>query len=121
VVAEDNLVVGYYSLTVGQVDKIAVPDRIGKGMGNYPVPVVILARLAVRTDYQGRSIGSGMLKDAMRRTLVISAEVGVRAILTHPVDDNACVFYKKYGFESSPLREKQLLLLLKDARKIIMN
>lgn len=118
VVAEDDgRVAGYFSLTVGQVDTLEAPERIRKGMGQYPVPVVILARLAVSREHQGLGIGVGMLQDAIRRTLVIAEQAGVRALLTHPIDEDAARFYTRFGFVVSPLREQQLLLLLKDARR----
>lgn len=112
VVSDDDKVVGYYSLAVGQVDTLEAPERIRKGMGQYPIPVVILARLAVSNSYQGRGIGRGLLQDAIRRTLVIADQVGVRALLAHPIDENATRFYLRFGFIASPLREQQLLLLL---------
>jgi predicted N-acetyltransferase YhbS len=86
-------------------------------MGQYPIPVVILARLAVSTPDQGRGVGFGLLQDAIRRTLVIAEQAGIRAMLTHPIDAAAASFYARFGFVASPLREQQLLLLLKDARK----
>jgi GNAT superfamily N-acetyltransferase len=116
---DDDRVAGYFSLTVGQVDTLEAPERIRKGMGQYPVPVVILARLAVSQEHQGRGIGVGMLQDAIRRTLMIAEQAGVRAMLTHPIDEDAARFYTRFGFITSPLREQQLLLLLKDARKVV--
>ena len=117
VVVDDDRVAGYFSLTVGQVDTLEAPERIRKGMGQYPVPVVILARLAVSTQDQGRGIGFGMLQDAIRRTMLIAEQAGIRAMLTHPIDADAARFYTRFGFIASPLREQQLLLLLKDARR----
>ncbi|AUN93913.1 GNAT family N-acetyltransferase [Pseudazoarcus pumilus] len=118
VVAEDdNRVAGYFSLTVGQVDTLEAPERIRKGMGQYPLPVVILARLAVCAQDQGRCIGLGLLQDAIRRTMLIAEQAGIRAMLTHPIDEQAARFYTRFGFIASPLREQQLLLLLKDARR----
>lgn len=116
VVADDDRVAGYFSLTVGQVDTLEAPERIRKGMGQYPVPVVILARLAVSLQDQGRGIGFGILQDAIRRTLLIADQAGIRAMLTHPIDEEASNFYTRFGFIASPLRKQQLLLLLKDAR-----
>jgi predicted N-acetyltransferase YhbS len=110
-------VIGYFSLTVGQIDTLDVPDRIRKGMGQYPIPVAILARLAVSKDHQGRGIGIGLLQDAIRRSLLIAEQAGIRAMLTHPIDDEAARFYRRFGFIASPLQEQQLLLLLKDARR----
>lgn len=117
VVADDDRVAGYFSLTVGQVDVLDAPERVRKGMGQYPVPVVILARLAVSAQDQGRGIGFGLLQDAIRRTMLIAEQAGIRAMLTHPIDHDAAKFYARFGFIASPLRESQLLLLLKDARR----
>lgn len=119
VVVEGGRVVGYFSLAVGQADAMEVPDRIRKGMGSYPIPVVILARLAVSLQDQGKGIGIGMLQEAIRRTIAIADQAGVRALLTHPIDEEASRFYRRFGFESSPIREQQLLLLLKDARRLL--
>jgi GNAT superfamily N-acetyltransferase len=117
VVADGARVAGYFSLTVGQVDTLDAPERIRKGMGQYPVPVVILARLAVSRQDQGRGMGFGLLQDAIRRTMLIAEQAGIRAMLTHPIDEEAAKFYTRFGFIASPLREQQLLLLLKDARR----
>jgi GNAT superfamily N-acetyltransferase len=120
VVTEGARVVGYYSLAVGQIDTLEASDRVRKGMGGYPVPVVILARMAVARQDQGRGIGVGMLQDAIRRTLIVAEQAGVRALLTHPIGDEAARFYLRFGFETSPAREQQLLLLLKDARRLLL-
>ena len=117
VVVDDDRVAGYFSLTVGQIDTLDAPERIRKGMGQYPLPVVILARLAVSTTDQGRGIGVGLLQDAIRRTMLIAEHAGIRAMLTNPIDEDATRFYTRFGFIASPLREQQLLLLLKDARR----
>ena len=73
VVADNDRVADYFSLTVGQVDTLEAPERIRKGMGQYPVPVMILARLAVSQHDRGRGIGSGLLQDAIRRTMLIAS------------------------------------------------
>lgn len=117
VVTDDDRMAGYFSLTVGQVDTLDAPPRIRQGMGQYPLPVVILARLAVSLQDQGRGIGFGLLQDAIRRTLLIAEQAGIRALLTHPIDEAAARFYTRFGFVASPLREQQVLLLLKDARR----
>ena len=119
VINDVDRIAGYFSLTVGQVDSLDAPERVRKGMGHYPIPVVLLVRLAVALQDQGRGIGVGMLQEAIRRTLMIADQAGVRAILTHPIDDDAARFYLRFGFEASPIREQQLLLLLKDARKLV--
>jgi GNAT superfamily N-acetyltransferase len=118
-VVDDQRIAGYYSLAVGQIDSLDAPERVRKGMGNYPIPVVILARLAVSMVDQGRGIGVGLLQDAIRRTLMVADQAGVRALLTHPIDESAARFYLRFGFEVSPVREQQLILLLKDARRLL--
>lgn len=117
VVCAGERVVGYFSLTVGQIDTLEVPERIRRGMGQYPIPLVILARLAVDLDYQGQGLGFSLLQDAIRRTLAIAEQAGIRALLTHPIDAGAEAFYRRFGFEPTPENERQLLLLLKDARR----
>lgn len=119
VVADDARVAGYFSLTVGQIDTLESPERIHKGIGRYPAPVVILARLAVSRKDQGHGIGFGLLQDAIRRTMLIAEQAGIRAMLTHPINEQAARFYTRSGFIASPLREQQLLLVLKDARKYV--
>ena len=69
---------------------------------------------------QGRGIGLGLLQDAIRRTMLIAEQAGIRAMLTHPIDEDAARFYIRFGFVASPLRERQLLLLLKDARRWVL-
>jgi GNAT superfamily N-acetyltransferase len=120
VITEGQRLVGYYSLAVGQIDTLEAPDRVRKGMGAYPIPVVILARLAVAMQDHGRGVGIGMLQDAIRRTVAIAEQAGVRALLTHPIDEDAARFYLRFGFEASPLQEQQLVLLLKDARRLLV-
>jgi predicted N-acetyltransferase YhbS len=119
VATDEDQVLGYFSLTVGQIDTFDVPERMRKGMGHYPLPVVLLARLAVSTSAQGRGLGWGLLQDAIARTVLISEQAGVRAMLTHPLDQEAAAFYTRFGFVPSPLRAQQLLLLLKDARQLL--
>lgn len=119
VVLDSGAVAGYFSLAVGQVDTLEAPERVRKGMGRFPIPVVVLARLAVALPHQGKGIGVGMLQEAIRRTLVMAEHAGVRALLTHPIDEAAARFYSRFGFEASPMREQQRILLLKDARRLI--
>lgn len=118
VTCNQNRVAGYYSLTVGQIDTLEAPDRIRRGMGQYPIPLVILARLAVDLDYQKRGLGFSLLQDAITRTVAIADQAGIRALLTHPIDAAADAFYRRFGFEPTPLQERQLILLLKDARRL---
>jgi len=88
-------------------------------MGQYPIPLVILARLAVDLDYQKQGLGFSLLQDAIMRTVAISEQAGIRALLTHPIDAEAEAFYRRFGFEPTPAHDRQLILLLKNARRYI--
>lgn len=81
--------------------------------------MVILARLAVSVVDQGRGIGFGLLQDAIRRTMLIAEQAGIQAMLIRPIDEEAARFYTRFRFIASPLRKQQLLLLLKDAKKVV--
>ncbi len=78
---DGDRVAGYYSLTVGQIDTLEAPDRVRKGMGQYPIPLIILARLAVDLDYQGRGLGCSLLQDAIHRAITVAEHAGIRAML----------------------------------------
>ena len=116
VVPRANKVAGYYSLAAGSVRKDESPARIGKGLANHPIGVILLARLAVDRSEQGTGLGRALLVDALSRAAMAADTIGARAILVHAIDDQAIAFYKKFGFEPSPLDPKQLMLLMKDLR-----
>ena len=117
VVADDDRAAGYFSLTVGQIDTLEAPERVRRGMGQYPIPPIILARLAVDLDYQKRGLGFSLLQDAIRRAVAVAEHAGIRALLTHPLDTEAEAFYRRFGFEPIPDNARALILLLKDARR----
>ncbi|WP_043538937.1 GNAT family N-acetyltransferase [Salinarimonas rosea] len=112
-------VVGYYSLTVGSVDPAHVPRRVAKGLARHPIPVMLLARLAVDTDEQGRGVGSEMLRDALLRTQRAADHAGIRAGLVHAKDAAARDWYARYDFEPSPSDPYHLFMLLKDVRALL--
>ncbi len=112
-------VVGFYSLVVGEIAYADATARLTKGMARHAVPVMLLARLAIATGYQGKGLGSGMLKDALVRTLQAADLAGIRALVVHAKDDQASGFYERYGFARSPTDAHHLYILLKDARKTL--
>lgn len=114
-------VVGYYSLAAGSVDKAQVPERVAKGVPHHPIPVVLLARLAVELKFQGQGVGKGLLRDALQRTMSAAEVIGVRAILVHAKDQEAFDFYTKFGFTPSPTNQLHLMLLLKDLRRTLQS
>jgi GNAT superfamily N-acetyltransferase len=114
----DAEVIGFYSLVVGEVAYADAPERLTTGLARHPVPIMLLARLAVRTDWQGRGIGAGLLKDAMRRTLQAADIGGIRAFAVHAKDAPARRFYEHFDFLASPTDPLHLFLLIKDLRRI---
>lgn len=112
-------VVAYYSLAVGAVQWNEVPERVRKGLARHPVPVMLLARLAVDRQAQGSGIGKGLLKDAILRTLQAADIAGIRAILVHAKDAGARQWYERFDFEPSPTDPLHLFLMIKDARLLI--
>ena len=120
VVCRRKRVVGYYSLAVGSVEPEVVPERIKKGLlARHPIPIMVLARLAVDIRCQGRDIGKGLLKDAILRTLQAAEFAGIRAIFVNAKDDKARGFYERFDFDPSPVDPLQLMLLIKDAEKTV--
>lgn len=114
----DADVIGFTSLVVGEVAYGDAPERLTKGLARHPVPIMLLARLAVRNDWQGRGIGAGLLKDAMRRTLQAADIGGIRAFAVHAKDAPARRFYEHFDFVASPTDPLHLFLLIKDIRRI---
>lgn len=118
VVCSSGRVVGYYALASGAVALTAAPGRIRRNMPD-PVPVIILGRLAVDRDWQGKSIGRSLLRDSILRTLQAAEIAGIRAILVHAISDDARRFYERYGFTPSPLDPLTLMLSVAAARKTL--
>jgi GNAT superfamily N-acetyltransferase len=112
--AQQHRVVGYHALTAAGLEREAATPRVIKGMPRYPVPVVLLARLAVDVSVTGRGLGAWLLRDAMLRTLAAADTIGVRALLVHAADDDARRFYLRHGLEPSPSDPMHLMILLKD-------
>jgi GNAT superfamily N-acetyltransferase len=116
---EQARVVGYCALTVASLEREEATGRASRGMPRHPIPAMLLARLAVDDSVQGQGVGATLLADAMRRTLLVAEETGIRLLLVHAVNENARAFYLHYGFEPSPSDPMNLQLLIKDIRATI--
>jgi GNAT superfamily N-acetyltransferase len=114
-----NEVVGFYTLAVAQVEYDDAPQRLGKGLARHPIPLMLLARLAIATGWQGKGLGSGLLKDAMLRTVQAAEIAGIRAMAVHAKDDDARAFYEHFGFVAAPTDPYHLFVLLKDVRAVL--
>lgn len=120
VAMRDQRLVGYYTLAAGSVSRDQVPARVAQGLGQYPVPITLLARLAVDHSEKGKGLGRSLLREALLRALQASGMVGSRAIVTHAKDEAAKQFYQKFDFVPSPINELHLYLLMKDVRAVVL-
>jgi GNAT superfamily N-acetyltransferase len=112
-------VAGYHTLVVGEIAYGDAPERLAKGLAKHPIPVMVLARLAVGTAWQGKGLGAALLKDALLRTLRAADIAGIRAFAVHAKDDAARAFYEHFDFAPSPADSLHLFVLLKDIGALI--
>lgn len=116
---EDDNVAGFYALVAGSIETDSAPDRVRKGQPVRPIPVILLARLAVDERFQGEGLGASLLQSALLRCSTVADEIGIRAVLVHAKHDEARAFYERYGFEHSPTDRLHLVLLMKDLRRLL--
>jgi GNAT superfamily N-acetyltransferase len=115
VVCDGEKVGGYYAVASGAVTVESVPGRFGRNMPD-PVPVAILARLAVHEAYQGRGLGRALFRDGARRVAQAADAIGIRGIVVHAISENARKFYLALGFDPSPREPMTLVVTLSDIR-----
>ncbi len=111
-------VIGYYSLAAGSVLHEAAIGKVRRNMPD-PVPVVLLGRLAVDKNWQGKGIGADLLCDAVLRVVAAAETVGIRAILVHAISDVAKTFYEKHGFRASPVEPMTLMITIEEAQRMM--
>jgi len=119
VLAKDLRVLGYYSLAAEAVTHDEATERKKKGMARHPIPVILLARLAVDVSIHGKGVGSALLKDVLMRTAHAADTIGAQALLVHAKDESAKAFYQHFTFETSPSDPYHLLLIMKDLLQIV--
>lgn len=106
-------VIGYYAIAAASVFRDDSPERV---VNRHPVPVAMIARLAVDRNEHGKGLGAALLKDALVRITGAADIIGVRAVLVHAKDETARAFYQYFDFISSPVDPLQMFLLVKDIR-----
>jgi GNAT superfamily N-acetyltransferase len=111
VLDKDSRVCGYYAMAAGAVSHQLATSSVRRNMPD-PVPVMVLARLAVDLRAQGIKLGASLLQDAVNRAVMVAENAGVRALLVHALNDKAKAFYEHYGFQSSSLNAMTLMLRL---------
>jgi GNAT superfamily N-acetyltransferase len=115
VIVESGRVVGYYALASGGVAHNVALGKFRRNMPD-PVPVIILARLAVDRSVQGQGLGKRLLRNAVLRVLAVSDEVGVRGMLVHAISEEAKRFYQRHGFIESPIEPMMLMATIADLK-----
>lgn len=117
---DNGAVIGFYTLVVGEVHHGTAPERLRKGLPSHPVPVMVLARLAIRTRGQGQGLGQWLLKDAIIRTLQAADIAGIRALVVHAKDEAARAYYRRFGFADGFSAPLHMYLLIKDLRALVV-
>jgi len=115
VISEGNRVVAYYALASGAIALGSVPGRFRRNMPD-PIPVVVLARLAVDRNYQGRGLGRALFRDAAQRVVHAADTIGIRGIVVHAISEDARRFYIALGFDPCPAEAMTLVVTLRDLR-----
>jgi predicted N-acetyltransferase YhbS len=118
VVCQEQRVIGYYALANGSVERLDAPKSIARNMPE-PIPVVVLGRLAVALRAQREGLGAALLKDALLRSLAVSKNIGIRAVLVHAISEDAKRFYLSYGFQVSPIDSMTLMLPIRKIETLL--
>ena len=108
---DSHQVVGFYSLATGSVNHTEATGGLRRNMPD-PIPVIILARLAIDCAFHGQGLGADLLHDALLRSYRVAENVGVRALMVHALTDSAKRFYLHHGFKASTTQERTLFLAL---------
>ena len=119
VVCDGDRVVGYYALASGGIAVQDVPGRFKRNMPD-PIPVVVLARLAVDSAYQGRGLGRALFRDSARRVVNAADAIGIRGVVVHAISEQAKAFYLALGFDPSPRDPMTLMVTLPDLRAALL-
>jgi GNAT superfamily N-acetyltransferase len=117
--AEPDRVVAYFSISAAVEQRNTLPSaKIRRGMPE-KVPLLLIGRLAIDAQWQGRGLGSALLADALRRCLAASQIAGVRGVVAHAIDEAAAAFYERHGFTRSPLGERAMLMPIETVRSVV--
>ncbi len=112
-------VIGYYSLSTGGLDATDLPEEFRRRLPRYPVPVVLLGRLAVAESHQGKELGSILLADALQRVAQASQVLAVYAVVVDTLNDRASKFYRQFGFIPLPSQPLKLFLPMESVATLV--
>ena len=110
---ESSSVIAYYAIAIGSVSRSSAIKKFSRNSPD-PIPVIVLARLAIDQRFQRKGIGTGLLKDCFLRSVGVSQSVGMKGLLVHALDENAKRFYTQFGFVPSPIDSMTLMLSIAD-------
>ncbi len=110
-----NKVLGYYALASSAVAAELATGKLRRNMPD-PVPVVVLGRLAIDESLHGQGIGRALVRDACLRIVSAAEVIGIRGVLVHALSSEAAAFYRRVGFEPSPLAPMTLMTTLSDIK-----
>ncbi|CCK64973.1 GNAT family N-acetyltransferase [Mycobacterium canetti] len=116
VLCRGGRVVGFYALAMGSIERMLVPSRLGRGQPD-PVPVLVLARLALDRQEQGTGLGGDLLLDALIRSVAGARQYGARALVVDALDARAAEFYGHHGF--LPLEGRRLYRRISDIERAL--
>ena len=111
-------IAGYYTLSAASFEKDELPAGIAKRLPHYPVPAVVIGRLAVSRSFQGRGLGETLLLDPVRRVVRASASIAAYAVVVDAKSDAARAFYERYGFRPFPSTPRRLFLPIETFEKL---
>lgn len=112
-------VIGYYATTTYRLDRDEAATAFGTGKKTYPVPAVLLARLAVDREWAGRGVGRQLLVHALDGIGTASRAVGFEVVVVHAVDEGAVTFYARYGFTRFAVHPLHLFMPVKHLLKTL--
>lgn len=116
----DGEVIGYYTVVAGQVERDQTTSSVRAGTSkHFPVPICLIARLAVDLSSQGRGLGAGLLLDALQRAVGAAELVGIRAVVVHALDDEAARFYEHFSFAPVSDDSRTLMVPLAAVRAVL--
>ena len=118
VVCDAGPVVAYYALAASAVAPDATPGRFRRNMPD-PIPVVVLARLAITRTHQGRGLGRALFQDAASRVIHAADTIGIRGLLVHAISEEAKAFYQGLGLDPSPLEPMTLMTTVADLKETL--
>lgn len=114
VITDENNVIAYYCLTIGSINCVDAPEFLTKDLPKYPIPVLILARLAVDENYQGVGIAKNLLREVIQRSIFLAKDIACVALFVLAKNETAKNFYVKYGFREDFNDPLKLYLPVKD-------